>query len=307
VALRVLSPYPSPPVVVERPQAPSNALRLADGSVVTPMDPASVLVVREDSPRAVAIALDRGRARFQVTPRRERDFVVNLGEVSVTVIGTVFTVERVADRIGVSVERGRVRVDWKLGEQVLQQGDSGWFPPVQIRGPAESPGARVVPPEQSSPGRRAEHVVSAPAARKSMSLANEPASAAPDPTAPKPEELLISADRARAAGRQAESARFLSRLLREHRDDPRAPLAGFTLGRIFLMELGRPREAAQAFAEVRTLAPTGPFAEDALAREAEAWQKAGDAEQATARAQEYLRIYPRGRRLRAMQGLVGGP
>jgi len=67
-----------------------------------------------------------------------------MGEVTVTVVGTVFTVDRVADRIGVSVERGTVRVDWKVGAQELHAGESGWFPPVQIRTPPAESGTEPV-------------------------------------------------------------------------------------------------------------------------------------------------------------------
>jgi transmembrane sensor len=123
--------------------------------------------------------------------------------------------------------------------------------------------------------------------------------------APSAEDLLGAADTARSAGRRSESVALLRRLLREHRDDARAPLAAFTLGRILLMELAQPGEAALAFAEVRVLAPAGPFAEDALAREAEAWNKAGDAGKAAERAREYLRRYPHGRRAGHLQGLPG--
>jgi tetratricopeptide (TPR) repeat protein len=119
------------------------------------------------------------------------------------------------------------------------------------------------------------------------------------------EDLLAAADAARSAGRRSESVAFLRRLLSQHRDDARAPLAAFTLGRILLMELAQPGEAALAFAEVRALAPAGPFAEDALAREAEAWNKAGDPGKAAERAREYLRLYPYGRRAGSLQGLTG--
>jgi hypothetical protein len=300
VGLRGLAPDPAPQAVAEHPQESQSPLHLADGSIARPLDLSSRLVVRENSPRRVALALERGRARFEGTPRAERAFVVNLGEVTVTVMGTVFTVERVADRIGVAVERGRVRVDWKIGEQVLQAGESGWFPPVQIRTPPEPPAVRMAHTRQAAKAEPPAPI----ALKPSPAASDPPVPAAPGPSA---EDLLAAADAARGAGRRAESARLLSRLLREHRDDARAPLAGFTLGRILLMEMARPREAAQAFAEVRALAPTGPFAEDALAREAEAWHKAGDSNQASARAQEYLRLYPHGRRFRTMQGLLGKP
>jgi len=128
--LRATAPTAEPIVAVSPVPAP---LRLHDGSIATPLDAASVLAVREDSPGRVALALDRGRARFEVAPRPGRPFEVQMGEVTVTVVGTVFTVDRVADRIGVSVERGTVRVDWKVGAQELHAGESGWFPPVQIR------------------------------------------------------------------------------------------------------------------------------------------------------------------------------
>jgi transmembrane sensor len=98
---------------------------------------------------------------------------------------------------------------------------------------------------------------------------------------------------------------LLRQLLSEYPHDPRAPLAAFTLGRMLLIELGRPREAASAFAEVRQLAPDGPFAEDALAREVEAWRKAGDQDQVRAKARLYLRLYPGGRRIESIKGLGG--
>ena len=69
-----------------------------------------------------------------------------------------------------------------------------------------------------------------------------------------------------------------------------------TLGRPPLGELGRPVGAALAVARARALAPEVPLAEDALAREAEAWARAKQLDLARARATEYLRAYPGGRR-----------
>jgi transmembrane sensor len=107
----------------------------------------------------------------------------------------------------------------------------------------------------------------------------------------------MAADRARLAGHAAEGAELLRKLVRVHPADPRAPLAAFTLGRLLLMELGRPADAAAAFAEARRLSPKGAFAEDALAREVEALAKAGLTADAQARADEYRRLYPNGRRM----------
>jgi transmembrane sensor len=341
------------PIVVQSPPgaAPSRpapalpVLRLADGSGATALDADSVLTVAEDVPERVSLDLLRGRQRFDVVPRPQRSFVVRAGDVSVTVVGTVFTVERIADRIGVTVERGRVLVDWRTGRRALAAGDSGWFPPLQIEARAPetepmpahgTPAPRRRPAPAPRPGEAAAATAPAPAVTPPPAVAPAPGVApppaaaaagaaapalakapptaparAPRPAAPAPstvetaERLLAAADRAREAGRADDGVALLRRLLAEHPRDPRAPLAAFTLGRVLLMELGRPREAAAAFAQARALAPQGPFAEDALAREVEALAKAGAEGDARARAREYLRLYPDGRRAHGVKALGG--
>lgn len=116
-----------------------------------------------------------------------------------------------------------------------------------------------------------------------------------------PSELLLLADVARLSRHPADAVAPLSRLLREHAGDPRAPLAAFTLGRVLLDELGRPREAAQSFLRVQELDPDGPLSQDALAREVEAWSRAGEGASAHARALQYVQKYPTGRRLRSVR------
>src|SRR5262249_40185775 len=104
-----------------------------------------------------------------------------------------------------------------------------------------------------------------------------------------PDELLMAADVARLSHHAADAVEPLGRLVRDHAHDPRAPLGAFTLGRVLLEELGRPRAAAAAFLDVARLAPDGPLVPDALAREVEAWSRAGEVDRARARAEEYLR------------------
>ena len=115
------------------------------------------------------------------------------------------------------------------------------------------------------------------------------------------EALMHAADNARRAGKAADAVPLLQRLLREHAADVRAPLAAFTLGRILLVQLRRPAEAAEAFALSRRLAPGGALAADALAREVEAWARAGDATRAARLGREYSTAYPRGQRLPAVR------
>jgi len=297
------------PAGVATVPAPAGAapLRLADGSVATPLDDTSALVVREDAPERVAIDLSRGRGRFEVAPRPERLFSVHAGDVTVTVIGTIFTVERVADRIGVTMSRGKVLVEWAVGSRTLGAGESGWFPPLVV----EQTGAAVAPPASRSapaPAAPAGKKVRQRIARAASDGSEEAANPAPEQArAPETaESLLAAADAARLQGRAQEGAALLRKIVQDHRSDPRAPLAAFTLGRLLLMELGQPRLAAAAFADARALAPAGSFAEDALAREVEAWAKAGDGAKARARAQDYLRSYPGGRRASAVRAFGGG-
>ena len=81
--------------------------------------------------------------------------------------------------------------------------------------------------------------------------------------------------------------------------------AAFTLGRELLEHLGRPVEAAEAFATAGELALDSVLAQDALAREVECWSKAGRAEEAYQRALRFDQRYPNSHRTRMVQ-LFGG-
>lgn len=116
-----------------------------------------------------------------------------------------------------------------------------------------------------------------------------------------PAELLLLADVARFSGHPSDAVPPLQRLLRAFPSDPRSPLGSFTLGRIWLDDLGQPRQAAASFHHVGELDPEGPLTQDALGREVEAWSRAGEQSLARSRAEEYVRRYPSGRRLRSVK------
>lgn len=118
-------------------------------------------------------------------------------------------------------------------------------------------------------------------------------------------DLLLLADVARLSHHPAAAVSSLRQLLDGHGDDPRAPLAAFTLGRVLLDDLGQPREAAESFRKTQALDGDGPMAQDALAREVEAWSRAGDRTRCRERADEYMRRYPSGRRLQAVRHYAG--
>jgi transmembrane sensor len=274
---------------LQKPQLPAAnpIVRLADGSTATALDPTTEISIAEDKDDRAELLLTRGRGRFDVKPRPSRTFVVHAGNVTITVLGTLFTVERVADRVGVAVERGNVRVDWGVGSAILEESSSGWYPPLVISGLDEHTTSQETK-ARSTDGAKRDNA-SALVAAKAESAA----------------DLLLAADKARASGQAKKGAELLRRLLSEHRDDARAPLAAFTLGRMLLMELARPREAAAAFAEARRLAPRGSFAEDALAREIEALSRAELPGLARTRREEYLRLYPDSRRAASLKVMSG--
>jgi transmembrane sensor len=271
--------------------APRAALTwaLSDQSRATALNPATDVVVEEDGPQRALVRLERGRARFEVARRPERTFRVRAGSVTVSVIGTVFDVEVVADRIGVTVEQGAVEVAWGVGQKRLVAGEQGWFPPLVLSG-GDAASATGAPAATFAPDSVLERSGPAVAAQTG------PASA---------RELLAESDAARTRGEPDRGAELLRRILREHPGDARAPLAAFTLGRLLLNELGKPREAAAAFHELQRRAPRGQFAEDALAREVEAWKQASEPARARAAAETYVERYPAGRHLRRVKALAG--
>jgi transmembrane sensor len=294
-AVSAASGAPSSPTLREaaRPTSSTAArssraveiLSLADRSRAVPLEADTELAVEEEAPERVRLRLDRGRARFEVTRRPERSFSVRARNVTVSVVGTTFGVEVVADRVGVSVEKGAVEVDWGVGQKRLLAGENGWFPPLVMSGQPE--------PADVGPTR----VVGPPAVAVSNGSPRPSMSSAP--------LLLAEVDVVRSQGNSARAAELLRQLLRDHPDDPRAPLAAFTLGRVLINELGRPREAAAAFRLVQKKAPTSQFAEDALAREVEAWERASEPARARSLAAEYLERYPSGRHVRRVKALGG--
>jgi transmembrane sensor len=265
-------PQSAPPLPVPRIEAPvaaiaSNAppMNLGDGSVVEMLAPETRIETTEVSPSAVTIRLRSGSARFSVVHRPSRVFRVVSGDVSIIDVGTEFMVVRHDDASTVDVLDGVVRVEWDGGVAEVHAGER-----------------RVFPPPASSQRRveRTEPPPSAPSVEDSEGI----------------EGLLASADEARLRGDAAAAVAPLRRAIAEYHDDPRAALAAFMLGRVYLDELHDPPQAAAAFAQARTLAAGGPLAEDALAREVEAWVRAGNHKLARERAREYLEQFPEGHR-----------
>jgi transmembrane sensor len=244
-------------------------ITLRDQSRATLLEPETRLVIEHDSVERTHVRLERGRARFEVTRRPERSFTVQAGRVTVSVVGTTFGVQIVADRVGVTVEQGAVEVVGGRGQKLVLAGENGWFPPLVVTAQPEAPLASSRPSNDAS-------------------IAPVPSESPPHGSLRSAQQLLAEVDTARSAGQSTRAVELLRQLLRDYPNDPRAPLAAFTLGRVLLNELGLPREA-----------------EDALAREVEAWQRASEPQRARALAATYLERYPAGRHARRVRALAG--
>ncbi len=314
-----------------------DLLGLRDGTRVTALLNGTELQPLQVTDNAVTVLLVVGSAHFDVAHLAGRTFRVQARDVVVTVLGTAFTVELLPDAVRVRVERGRVDVAWPAGHRQLAPGEEVLAKQAPTLGSAQFSGAPNQPalPTLPAAGDEAATAELPPEiASLPPEIANLPPAALPVPargtvTQPswrtlaqegdyagaftkmkaegsaavrdEPGDLLFAADVARLSGHPALAVPRLEQVLRAHATDSRAPLAAFTLGRTLLDALGRPREAAEAFARARRLAPSGALSQDALAREVESWYRAGESSLAHDRAVEYLRRFPGGRREKAVR------
>lgn len=316
----------------------AGRVALADGSN-TQTFADSELAVFSNSADRVRLTLVQGRARFDVVKRSGREFSVQAGNVTVTVLGTVFEVAHSETGVRIGVERGRVQVTRgaetyfvATGQQLLVPGSGeAHSSPIAVDGvsdPADgesSPqsfvdGSTHIRSKKTRPGYR-----SARAKQKARNLVESDTSEwraqakagnyqaayrevrkrmhkAPSWD---PNTLLDAADAARFSGHPIAAIAFLEQVTKIRPGSPMAPLAAFTLGRVCLDQLGRPHRAAAAFGLALALAPDGSLAQDALARQVEALSKGGRETEAFTRARAYVQKYPQGRRLHAVRKYGG--
>jgi transmembrane sensor len=295
-----LAPQASGPIGARR-------LELPDGSTVALGDERARAVVSSASPARLELELEGGPAAFVVPARTSRTVMVRMARVEVAILAAKFELSRAGERVRVSVDDGEVAVTWPgaSAPATVRRGEDAVFPPApssDVRAGRAAPSAEETLPREAppaEPGARAALERSRfrlQVARRDYAGAYRSLVAVPGVADRSPEDLMLAADAARLSGHPASAVPYLRRLLREHPTDVRGPVAAFTLGRVLLAELGRPAEAAEAFAQSRRLAPDGPLAADALAREVEAAARAGDAARARRAATDYLARYPRGPR-----------
>jgi transmembrane sensor len=281
---------PAAVIATGEAQQASRKLQFADGSSAELRGAGSRLETRAESPAGIDVALVAGTARFEVARRVGRRFRVQIDAVSVDVVGTIFTVERLSAGVRVFVERGSVKVISEAREITVTAGATAVVALPAAAGELTREAEKAAPQEPAAEGGSG-HEVGAAATIDPPGGHRPPAGKRDDVGA-----LLKASDAARHAGRLEEARELLQRILDHHPRDPRAAYAAFILGRVLLEELRRPREAAAAFARVKSLDPRTPLEQDALAREVESWSRAGEEQRARERAREYLDRFPDGRR-----------
>jgi transmembrane sensor len=270
----------------------AEPVALADATRISPAKDASRVRVMRPSDDNQEVVLESGAATFEVTRNPERTFRVRANDALVTVLGTTFTVERIGEQgVRVTVEEGHVRVTFDGEDYDLRTGDA-----VELPKTAEDIDSRPKPAPRAwvEEARRGEHE----AASKRL-LAD------PEQVRDTAEELMLAADALRLAGKEDAAIRYLDRVLQRFPNDRRASLAAFTKARLLLAGRRDLAEAAGLFARVPQMKSTDRLKQDALAREVEAWHRAGDYAKARERALEYLEAYPDGDRTTTVKQFGG--
>lgn len=314
-----LWPKPEAQTVAETPVAPAPVeddadLRFAEGSGVHFLTDDTHVIPEEVTEDRIHLSLQRGAARFDVTSGLSREFVVTIDDAEVAVVGTRFVVRRLAEeQVRIEVEEGRVRVrtpmaDGEYSENVLSAGEAfetRTKAPELPEAPAEA-AAQPTEPSESAERTRARPRPSstwrALAEEGRFDEAYRALLQEDDLRNSDVGDLLLAADAARLSGHRDEAVNFLREVM-QHPEDPRTSLGAFTLGRVLLRV--RPSEAAEAFGFARRLDPDSSLAQDALAREVEAWYLAGRPGRARELAEEYVSRWPDGLRVDTVRRFGG--
>ncbi len=303
---------------------PSNEFRLADGTIVRKRT-ASTIVSDLSSSKDVSLVLEHGDAEFDVPYNATREWSVSAGNVRVQVLKATFGLSIEEAKVTVRSIVGSVIVSWNGREEEIAAGQSRSYGRGTLNDNAKfripTPGrlvqdAGVVDssigtthsgrPRESDSIRKGrdnwrEH---AQAGRYDKAY-SELSSTGQSKVRGTIDDLLLAADAARLTGHPLAASQYLQKVVMGFSDDPRASLAAFTQGNLLLRQLNQPSKAAMVFAKAGRLSGSEVLAQDALAREVEAWKKAGKDGEAKRAAERFVKMYPKGRRLRAVRKYGG--
>jgi transmembrane sensor len=289
--------------------SPAAFIEFNDGSHITAL-PDTKLESLESTSKLFVIALQRGEARFEVTPGGPRRWQIEAGIARVEVVGTRFSVSREPEKVSVRVDHGVVLVRAATvpgGAIRLEAGKSldvlstrvAQLDPVQGPRPSASPAegnARVPPSTEPTTPRdsawreatRSGRHAAAYAALGDLGFQREVARTSGLG------ELFALADMARLSGHPEQAVLPLEAILQRQSAGSSAALAAMTLGKIEL-ERARPREAARAFERALAAGAPSTLREDVFVRLVQAYVRAGDRSSAERAAARYAALFPEGR------------
>lgn len=298
-------------------EAMARRVVLDDGSTIE-LAPRTRIEAIENTSSTLVLAQSAGEATYDVTPGTGRAWTIDVGLLSVDVLGTRFMIERNSTNAVVRVERGVVRVRGAYvanGLRRLYAGES-----IRVHTPRIEPAAAARDTDDGAPESeqdgRGDRRARSPETRRWRDLVNEGdyrhAYAALEESgirrelevAPDASTLWALADAARFSGHPVDAVPPLSRLVDEGGEGSRSAVAAFTLGRIYSESLARPHRAAAAFEDAIRLGPPNGINEACHVRLVESLERVGDARGARLGAGRYLELFPRGRHAERFRLLV---
>jgi len=293
------------------------------------------------------IAIEQGSASFQVTPRNEARWLVDVGPFLVTVKGTVFTVswDAVAERFELRLRHGRVSVSGPLsgGEVALRAGqrlvvnlpkaetliaeqppEEAWLdsspavapptgttlPQVAPASATERPAGRPAGPAVPNGKLEGERrwAQAVAAGKWDLILADvERAGVKPTLEKASSEDLFALADAARYRRRTTLARETLLAERRRFPQSTRALDAAFLLGRLEESHEHAWSKALAWYDDYLAHASTGTYASEALGRKMIVTNRLEGAARAQPIAEEYLRRFPNGTYAGTAQALRNGP
>jgi TolA-binding protein len=267
---------------------------LRDGTVVE-AGPDTAMTLSRLEEREIGLHLAQGQAHFEVKKRPERRFLVQVDDVTVTVVGTRFWVARRAEEVEVQVEEGVVEVEHQGQRSTLRAGQR-WARPRHVTPPAAGaePELDPAPIEAADPDP--------PAAEPAPGPQNPARADRPQPrSVGKAERKRAEADRlfeaaleARRSGDPQAALQAFRTLVQAHPNHPRVALSSFELGRLE-MDVAKDLDAAViALSRAVRAGQNTSFAEDALARLAQAQAGRGDRRGCQEARKLYAERYPAG-------------
>jgi hypothetical protein len=300
--------------------------------------------LRDVDSKGARIAIEQGAASFQVTPRSEAKWLVEVGPFLVAVKGTVFTVswDAPTERFELRLQHGQVSVTGPIAsgpipvragqrlvinlpkeeiiinEQTLQEAWPGSLPsatgvpttdiPMDDRPPRgiASQGALSSPLPRTG-GRRTWSEAAASGDWDRILADVDHIGVKVSLAEASSEELFFLADAARYRGRTGLAREALLAERTRFPGSNRALDAVFLLGRLEELDHGGTRRAIAWYEEYLTRAPTGTYASEALGRKMIATSKLEGAARAKPIAEAYLFRFPSGTYAGAARALLQAP